>query len=211
MLNRTMTVEQAAMRNKNVIPKLIELGIEYDFVATEKIETVLKDNDISFEDFQEMIGETNIYADLDKYRDYTKEEIIKMIVTEIHPKELSLVEEIDNGFSKAIKKYYRECGEQLFVIYEIVLLIKAELVSHFSSEEEYEFKEALKNKDVDYENLLAEHEKIIGLLDRIKVLTHSYNLNLDIEEVKEIEAKMKELDIHSRRHIYIENEILFKM
>lgn len=211
MLNRNMTVEEAVMKNKDVMPKLVELGIDYDTVAMEKLEHALKENDISYEDFIQMVEGENLYEGLDEYKNKSKEEIIKLIVTEIHPMELGLIGEIDDGFAKLIKKYYKEHGEQLFVIYEIVLLIKAELVSHFSSEEEYEFKEALKGKDVDYENLIAEHEKIIGLFDRTKLLTHSYNLNTDIEEIKELERKLKELDIHSRRHIYLENEILFKM
>lgn len=211
MLNRNMTVEEAVMKNKDVMPKLVKLGIDYDTVAMEKLEHALKENDISYEDFIQMVEGENLYEGLDEYKNKSKEEIIKLIVTEIHPMELGLIGEIDDGFAKLIKKYYKEHGEQLFVIYEIVLLIKAELVSHFSSEEEYEFKEALKGKDVDYENLIAEHEKIIGLFDRTKLLTHSYNLNTDIEEIKELERKLKELDIHSRRHIYLENEILFKM
>lgn len=211
MLNRNMTVEEAVMKNKDVMPKLVELGIDYDMVAVEKLEHALKENNISYEDFVQMVEGENIYEGLDEYKEKTKEEIIKLIVTKIHPKELGLIGEIDDEFASSIKKYYREHGEQLFVIYEIVLLIKAELVSHFSSEEEFEFKEALKDKEVDYQNLIAEHEKIIGLFDRIKLLTHSYNLNTDVKEIKDIEAKLKELDIHSRRHIYLENEILFKM
>ena len=80
-----------------------------------------------------------------------------------------------------------------------------------SSEEEFEFKDALAGKDVDFENLLAEHEKTIGLFDRIKYLTRDYKMNAEEKEVKELNKLMADLDEDMRRHIYIENEILFKM
>ncbi|MET3617877.1 iron-sulfur cluster repair protein YtfE (RIC family) [Peptoniphilus olsenii] len=210
MLRKDMTVEEAVMENKDVMPKLADMGIDYNLVAMENLNDALGEKNIDFDRFVEEIEGPNIYKEVEQFRDKSIEEIIKHIVTVIHPYELDMVEQIDSGFRKTIKKYYKERGEQLFVIYEIVLLIKAELVSHFSSEEEFEFKEALKGKEVDFENLIAEHEKTIGLFDRIKVLTHSYNLNTEISEIKELEDKMKTLDTHMRKHIYLENEILFK-
>ena len=64
---------------------------------------------------------------------------------------------------------------------------------------------------MDFENLLAEHEKTIGLFDRIKYLTRDYKMNAEEPEIKELNKLMGELDEDMRRHIYIENEILFKM
>lgn len=210
MLKKDMIVEEAARENPKVMGKLLEYGLEYDFVALEELGKVLEEENINFEDFLNAVGEVQ-YEDLDRIYKMTKEEIVNYIVSEIHPYELATVEKIDSLFRKAIKKYYRQRGEQLFVIYEVLLLIKAELVSHFSSEEEFEFKELLEGKEVDFENLLGEHEKIIGLFDRIKYLTRDYKMNAEEEEVKELNELVGDLDIHSRRHIFIENEILFKM
>lgn len=64
---------------------------------------------------------------------------------------------------------------------------------------------------VDFENLLAEHEKTIGLFDRIKYLTNDYNIRADYNDIKDLNNDLEVLDRDMRRHIYIENEILFKM
>jgi len=210
MLKKNMIVEEAARENPKVMKKLIELGIEYDFVALEELGKVLEEENIDFKEFLESVGEVE-FEDMDRVYKMNTEELVNYIVNEIHPYELDLVEQIDELFRKSIKKYYRARGEQLFVIYEVLLLIKAELVSHFASEEEYEFKDLLAGKEVDFENLLAEHEKTIGLFDRIKYLTRDYKMNAEEEEVLELNKLMEELDVDTRRHIFIENEILFKM
>ncbi|MBU5668580.1 hemerythrin domain-containing protein [Peptoniphilus sp. MSJ-1] len=210
MLKKNMIVEEAVRENPKVMSRLVELGVEYDFIALEELGAVLESENIDFDEFLESIGEVQ-FEDMDRIYKMNAEEIVNYIVNEIHPYELDLVEQIDELFRKAIKKYYRERGEQLFVIYEVLLLIKAELVSHFASEEEYEFKDLLAGKDVDFENLLAEHEKTIGLFDRIKYLTRDYKMNAEEEEVLELNKLMETLDVDTRRHIFIENEILFKM
>lgn len=211
MLERTMTVEAAVMENPKVLQELQKLGAEYDFIAMESLEDALKSLGENCDAFIKRIEGGTDFKDMDKVRKMSKEELIHYIVDEIHPYELATTEKIDEIFRGAIKKYYRERGEQLFVIYEVLLLIKAELVSHFSSEEEFEFKDALAGKDVDFENLLAEHEKTIGLFDRIKYLTRDYKMKAEEQEVQELNKLMGELDEDMRRHIYIENEILFKM
>ncbi|MDU1955133.1 MAG: hemerythrin domain-containing protein [Peptoniphilus lacydonensis] len=211
MLDKNMTVEAAVMENPKVLKEIQKLGAEYDFVAMESLEDALKSLDTNYEDFLKKVQDQVEFKDMDRVYKMNKEELINYIVNEIHPYELEMTEKIDEIFRGAIKKYYRERGEQLFVIYEVILLIKAELISHFSSEEEFEFKDALAGKDVDFENLIAEHEKTIGLFDRVKYLTRDYKMNAEEPEVKELNSLMEELDEDIRRHIYIENEILFKM
>ncbi|WP_010246842.1 hemerythrin domain-containing protein [Peptoniphilus rhinitidis] len=211
MLDKNMTVEAAVMENPKVLKEIQKLGAEYDFVAMESLEDALKSLDTNYEDFLKKVQDQVEFKDMDRVYKMNKEELINYIVNEIHPYELEMTEKIDEIFRGAIKKYYRERGEQLFVIYEVILLIKAELISHFSSEEEFEFKDALAGKDVDFENLIAEHEKTIGLFDRVKYLTRDYKMNAEEPEVKELNSLMEELDKDIRRHIYIENEILFKM
>ena len=211
MLERNMTVEAAVMENPKVLQELQKLGIEYDFIAMESLEDALKSLGENCDAFIKRVEGQSDFKDMDRVRKMNKEGLIHYIVDEIHPYELATTEKIDEIFWGAIKKYYRERGEQLFVIYEVLLLIKAELVSHFSSEEEFEFKDALAGKDVDFENLLAEHEKTIGLFDRIKYLTRDYKMNAEEPEIKELNKLMGELNEDMRRHIYIENEILFKM
>ncbi|MDU5274481.1 MAG: hemerythrin domain-containing protein [Peptoniphilus lacydonensis] len=211
MLDKNMTVEAAVMENPKVLKEIQKLGAEYDFVAMESLEDALKSLDTNYEDFLKKVQDQVEFKDMDRVYKMNKEELINYIVNEIHPYELEMTEKIDEIFRGAIKKYYRERGEQLFVIYEVILLIKAELISHFSSEEEFEFKDALAGKDVDFENLIAEHEKTIGLFDRVKYLTRDYKMNAKEPEVKELNSLMEELDEDIRRHIYIENEILFKM
>ncbi len=211
MLDKNMTVEAAVMENPKVLKEIQKLGAEYDFIAMESLEDALKSLDTNYEDFLKKVQDQVEFKDMDRVYKMNKEELINYIVNEIHPYELEMTEKIDEIFRGAIKKYYRERGEQLFVIYEVILLIKAELISHFSSEEEFEFKDALAGKDVDFENLIAEHEKTIGLFDRVKYLTRDYKMNAEEPEVKELNSLMEELDEDIRRHIYIENEILFKM
>lgn len=211
MLDKNMTVEAAVMENPKVLKEIQKLGAEYDFVAMESLEDALKSLDTNYEDFLKKVQDQVEFKDMDRVYKMNKEELINYIVNEIHPYELEMTEKIDEIFRGAIKKYYRERGEQLFVIYEVILLIKAELISHFSSEEEFEFKDALAGKGVDFENLIAEHEKTIGLFDRVKYLTRDYKMNAEEPEVKELNSLMEELDKDIRRHIYIENEILFKM
>ena len=211
MLDKNMTVEAAVMENPKVLKEIQKLGAEYDFIAMESLEDALKSLGTNYEDFLKKVQDQVEFKDMDRVYKMNKEELINYIVNEIHPYELEMTEKIDEIFRGAIKKYYRERGEQLFVIYEVILLIKAELSSHFSSEEEFEFKEALAGKDVDFENLIAEHEKTIGLFDRVKYLTRDYKMNAEEPEVKELNSLMEELDEDIRRHIYIENEILFKM
>ncbi len=211
MLDKNMTVEAAVMENPKVLKEIQKLGAEYDFIAMESLEDALKSLDTNYEDFLKKVQDQVEFKDMDRVYKMNKEELINYIVNEIHPYELEMTEKIDEIFRGAIKKYYRERGEQLFVIYEVILLIKAELISHFSSEEEFEFKDALAGKDVDFENLIAEHEKTIGLFDRVKYLTRDYKMNAKEPEVKELNSLMEELDEDIRRHIYIENEILFKM
>lgn len=139
MIERTMTVEEAVIKDSRVLNKIRELGIDYDMSAMENIEVVLKDLGIDFDSFVNEINGTD-FEGIDEIKKMDKLEIMDYIVAEIHPKELELVEVIDEKFRDLIKKYYREYGEKLFVIYEVLLLIKAELVSHFASEEEFEFK-----------------------------------------------------------------------
>ncbi|MDU2109968.1 MAG: hemerythrin domain-containing protein [Peptoniphilus rhinitidis] len=211
MLDKNMTVEAAVMENPKVLKEIQKLGAEYDFIAMESLEDALKSLGTNYEDFLKKVQDQVEFKDMDRVYKMNKEELINYIVNEIHPYELEMTEKIDEIFRGAIKKYYRERGEQLFVIYEVILLIKAELISHFSSEEEFEFKDALAGKDVNFENLIAEHEKTIGLFDRVKYLTRDYKMNAEEPEVKELNSLMEELDKDIRRHIYIENEILFKM
>ncbi|MDD7352233.1 MAG: hemerythrin domain-containing protein [Peptoniphilaceae bacterium] len=211
MLDRNMMVEAAVMENPKVLMELQKLGAEYDFIAMESLEDALKSLGENYDVFIKKVEDHTDFKDMQRVRKMNKEELINYIIDEIHPKELETIEKIDGIFRGAIKKYYRERGEQLFVIYEVLLLIKAELVSHFSSEEEFEFKDSLAGKNVDFENLIAEHEKTIGLFDRIKYLTRDYKMNAEEPEVKELNKLMGELDEDMRRHIYIENEILFKM
>ncbi|MDU2114848.1 MAG: hemerythrin domain-containing protein [Peptoniphilus lacydonensis] len=211
MLDKNMTVEAAVMENPKVLKEIQKLGAEYDFIAMESLEDALKSLGTNYEDFLKKVQDQVEFKDMDRVYKMNKEELINYIVNEIHPYELEMTEKIDEIFRGAIKKYYRERGEQLFVIYEVILLIKAELISHFSSEEEFEFKDALAGKDVNFENLIAEHEKTIGLFDRVKYLTRDYKMNAEEPEVKELNSLMEELDEDIRRHIYIENEILFKM
>ena len=211
MLDKNMTVEAAVMENPKVLKEIQKLGAEYDFIAMESLEDALKSLGTNYEDFLKKVQDQVEFKDMDRVYKMNKEELINYIVNEIHPYELEMTEKIDEIFRGAIKKYYRERGEQLFVIYEVILLIKAELISHFSSEEEFEFKDALAGKDVNVENVIAEHEKTIGLFDRVKYLTRDYKMNAEEPEVKELNSLMEELDEDIRRHIYIENEILFKM
>ncbi|MFR6222433.1 MAG: ScdA protein, partial [Anaerococcus sp.] len=96
-----------------------------------------------------------------------------------------------------------------FTIYETLLLIKAELVHHFSKEE-IEFEEFLSDDNVDFSSLIAEHEKTIGLFDRIKYLSHDFSLKANYEKIKDVNEDLFKLDSDMRRHIYIENEFLFK-
>lgn len=209
MIERTMSVEEAVMKDNRVLNKLLKLGIDYDLSAMENIEVVLKERNIDFDSFINELNGTSFEA-IEAIRNMSKGEIIDYIIKDIHPNELELVEVIDGKFRKLIKKYYREYGEKLFVIYEVLLLIKAELVSHFSSEEEFEFKEFKDKDNVNFENLLAEHEKTIGLFDRIKYLTNDYNIRADYDEIKDLNNDLEKLDKDMRRHIFIENEILFK-
>ena len=200
MLERNMTVEAAVMENPKVLKEIQKLGGEYDFIAMESLEDALKSLGENYDLFIKKVEGQADFKDMDRVRKMSKEEIINYIVEEIHPQELATTEKIDEIFRGAIKKYYRERGEQLFVIYEVLLLIK-----------EYEFKDALAGKKVDFENLLAEHEKTIGLFDRLKYLTRDYKMNAEEPEIKELNKLMGELDEDMRRHIYIENEILFKL
>ena len=75
------------------------------------------------------------------------------------------------------------------------MLIKAELVHHFSKEE-IEFEEFLSDDNVDFSSLIAEHEKTIGLFDRIKYLSHDFSLKANYEKIKDVnEDLIKGYDI----------------
>lgn len=210
MIQRAMTVEDAVMSNSKVLEELNNLGINYDFVAMENLEVVLRENGINFDLFVKKLEDSGSYEGIEEIKTWSKEEIIKYIIREIHPFEIYLIEKLDKELRELIHNYFLENGEQLFTIYETLLLIKAELVHHFSKEEKI-FEEFLEKSEVDFQSLLAEHEKTIGLFDRIEYLSHNYSLRASYEEIQELNADLHKLDNDMRRHIYIENEILFKM
>lgn len=210
MIQRAMTVEDAVMSNSKVLEELNNLGINYDFVAMENLEVVLRENGINFDLFVKKLEDSGSYEGIEEIKTWSKEEIIKYIIREIHPFEIYLIEKLDKELRELIHNHFLENGEQLFTIYETLLLIKAELVHHFSKEEKI-FEEFLEKSEVDFQSLLAEHEKTIGLFDRIEYLSHNYSLRASYEEIQELNADLHKLDNDMRRHIYIENEILFKM
>ncbi len=209
MIQRAMTVEDAVMTDSRVLQKLNNLGINYDFVAAEKLEVVLKENGIDFDFFVKQIEGEQDFEGIEQIKTWSKKEIIKYIIREIHPFEINLIEKLDKELRELIHDHYLENGEQLFTIYETLLLIKAELVHHFSKEE-IEFEEFLSDDNVDFSSLIAEHEKTIGLFDRIKYLSHDFSLKANYEKIKDVNEDLFKLDNDMRRHIYIENEFLFK-
>ena len=209
MIQRAMTVEDAVMTDSRVLQKLNNLGINYDFVAAEKLEVVLKENGIDFDFFVKQIEGEQDFEGIEQIKTWSKKEIIKYIIREIHPFEINLIEKLDKELRELIHDHYLENGEQLFTIYETLLLIKAELVHHFSKEE-IEFEEFLSGDNVDFSSLIAEHEKTIGLFDRIKYLSHDFSLKANYEKIKDFNEDLFKLDSDMGRHIYIENEFLFK-
>lgn len=213
MIDKNMTVGEAVKVNPQIIDKLSDVGIDFccggNKVLSEAIEEVGFDVDsfINILNAQQKVEQ----GEIEDAMNLSKEELIKYIIETHHVKELDMLEEIDALLKKILNVHYLSHGEELAEIYQQFSLIKSDLIPHFAKEERVDFPEFLSGKDVDFTTLIAEHEKVGSLLDRLESNTNGFNAPEDgCTTYRRTFEKLKEFTEDIHKHIFLENNVLFK-
>lgn len=215
MIKKDMTIEQAVKENPNIIEKLDQMGIDYCCGGSKVLEEAIEEIGFDTDSFIQILNNIEKPLELDD----NLEEIVKLETNELidyivsvhHKKELELIEEIDKDLRKIINVHYKNHGENLSQVYEVFLLMKADLIPHFADEEKIVFPMLKEGEKVDFSTLIAEHEKVGSLLERLKNITNDFELPEDAcMTYSKTYDLLKEFIDDIKIHIFLENNELFK-
>jgi regulator of cell morphogenesis and NO signaling len=213
MINKEMTVGQAVLENPNIVQYLSDNNIDFCCGGELHLEDVAKTKEISVEELvnelnaikKEEVGELEDAVKLDTPK------LIDYIIKYHHKRELEMLEDIDAFMRKILMVHYLRHGEELTDYYKRFLTIKANLLPHFYEEEKIEFPNLLAGMKMDTEALVKEHEAVGAILDSLERDTNGFEVPADgCNTYKLTFKKLAEFaeDIH--KHIFLENQVLFK-
>ena len=214
MINKNMTIEEAVKDNPNIIEKLEQVGIDYCCGGSAPLEDAISEIGFDPDAFINILNNIEKPVELDSKLEEAinldTDKLIDYIITVHHKIDLELIEEIDKSLRKGIKAHYINHGDNLKDIYQVFLLIKADLIPHFAAEEEIDFPKLKRGEKLDFSTLIAEHEKVGSLLERIKNLTNDFKLPEDAcATYSRSYELLKELSDDLKTHIFLENNELF--
>lgn len=215
MINKDMTIADALVAFPQIMKVLSDVGIDFCCGGDRKLEVAISDKNLDVDEFIEKLNaEANKKVErvnIEDAFDLSKEELIDYIIMTYHKKELDLLEKIDSYLQKLIMVHYKHHGDELADIYNVFLTLKAELLPHFAKEEAEVFPEFLKTGDVDFSELIEEHEAVGELLTQIEDKTNKFTAPEDgCNTYRYCFELMKDLQDDIHEHVFLENSILFK-
>lgn len=212
-MNKNMTVGQVVLNNPQVVETLSKLGIDFccggDMTLSQAAQEIGIGEDSLLEKLKAIPKKQE--GELEEAIDLDSPQLIEYIVDNHHRREEALLNEIDPLLQKIVRVHYVKHGKELAEIYSKFSLLKAELIPHFYQEEKIDFPHYLAGGEMGIESLRRDHDGAGAILDEIEALTQGFQPPADACTTYKLTfQKLKDLadDIH--KHVFLENQVLFK-
>ena len=213
MIKANMTLGQVVLENPQVIETLNKMNIDFCCGGERTLEETSIEKDL---DLNELIEKLNSIpqketGELENAIELSSPELIDYIIDYHHTRELEMLNDIDPLLQKITRVHYQSHGEELTKIYKLYSQLKAELIPHFYQEEENDFPYFLQGNKMDIEKLIQDHEGAGALLDEMEDFTNGFVPPSDAcVTYKTTFIKLKELAEDVHKHVFLENQVLFK-
>ncbi|MBW4829495.1 MAG: DUF542 domain-containing protein [Clostridiaceae bacterium] len=212
MINKDMTISEAIKRHPEIIPTLSDFNIDFCCGGHRSISEALNEKKLDVDSFIKLLNrqENKGEHSIEEAINMNKEDLVQYIIEKYHIPGIPLLDKIDNYMRKLINAHYDTHGSELIEIYGIFMEMKNDLIVHFIKEEKEDFPGFLEGKQVDFDELIEEHENVGDLLKTLEEKTNHYTAPDDGCQTYEYTLKlMKELQDDIHQHIFLENSVLF--
>lgn len=217
MIDSKMTIAEAIKKNPKLVDKFSQYDIDFCCGSHRVIKEALEEKKI---DEAKFIEELNNFKKVD-FEDNSwekaleiknKKDLINFIIDYHHIREQEMLNEVEKLLEKILKVHYKNHGEDLSLLYKVFMNLKAELGIHFIKEEEIAFPMLEETNEDINDELIDEHEVAGDLLHKIEELTNNFTPPVDACYTYKLTfEKLKELVSDVHKHVFIENNVLFKL